>query len=392
MTGDLGAILRAGFAAVPARHRATVRALSRCRTGELGYTHHACPDCAHDEVVPRGCGNRHCPRCQGRLARAWLDRQRAALLDVPYFHVVCTLPHDLLSLCAAAPREIYGLLFAGLAQTLQQLGRERLGGELGFTVVLHTWGQRLNSHPHGHCIVAGGAFDAQGRWHPVKSRRFLFPVGAIAALFRGKFLAGLTRLKERGKLPEPPGGWPRLWKRLGEAKKWVAYCKPPFAGPESVLAYMSNYTHRVAIAESRIERFDAEAGTVTYRWRDYADAGTQKRETVTTAEFVRRFCRHLLPRSFTKIRHYGILANHARGTQLPLVRAAIAAAQPRTAAQRGTRQGRPKADPPTPQWKPTCAKCGGTRSVCIALILPDGRTIAQPGAARLVLWQNRAPP
>jgi hypothetical protein len=298
--------------------------------------------------------------------------------------VVCTLPHDLLPLCAAVPRQLYALLFEAVAQTLQQLGRERLGGELGLTMILHTWGQRLNLHPHLHCIVAGGALDEQGRWHAVKSPRFLFPVGVIAALFRGKFLAGLTRLKQRGELPAPPGGWPRLWKRLGETKQWVVYCKPPFAGPESVLAYMANYTHRVAIAESRIERFDPVAGTVTYRYRDYADGSAQKHDTVTAEKFVQRFCRHLLPRSFTKIRHYGFLANHARGKQLPRVRAALAAA-PR-------RRKPPKPIPPAPEWKPTCAHCGGTRSVCIALIQPDGRVIALPAAARLVLWQNRAPP
>jgi hypothetical protein len=385
MSGELGAILRAGMAAVPAQHRATVRALTRCRTGELGHTRHACLDCAHDVEVPRGCGNRHCPRCQGRLARAWLQRQSSALLEVAYFHVVCTLPHELLPLCAAAPAALYALLFEACAQALQQLGHERLGGELGLTAVLHTWGQRLNLHPHLHCIVAGGAFDAQGNWHPVKSRQFLFPVGVIAALFRGKFMAGLTRLKSDGSLPEPPGGWPRLWKRLGEAKKWVVYCKPPFAGPESVLAYMSNYTHRVAIAESRIEGVDPAAGTVTYRWRDYADNNAVKRDTLSTEEFMRRFCRHLLPRSFTKIRHYGFLANHARGKQLPRVRAAIAAATPR-------RRKPPPPLPPPPDWKPACAHCGGTRMACLAVVHADGRTVMLPAAARLVLWQNRAPP
>lgn len=394
MTGDLGAILRAGFAAVPARHHAAVRALTRCRTGELGHTRHACPDCGHDEVIPRGCGNRHCPRCQGRLSRAWLSRQRAALLDVPYFHVVGTLPHALLPLCALAPRPLYALLFEAFAQTLQQLGRERLGGELALTLILHTWGQRLNLHPHLHGIVPGGALDERGRWHRVKSRRFLLPVGVVAAVFRGKFLAGLTRLKEKGALPEPPGGWPKLWKRLGEAKKWVVYCKPPFAGPESVLAYIANYTHRVAISESRIERFDAQAGTVAFRYRDYrvkapahatgASGDAQKVETVATEEFVRRFCRHLLPRSFTKIRHYGFLANHARKRELPRVREAIA---------KTTRRRKPPAPlPPAPEWKPACPHCGGTRSVCIAAILPDGRTIALPAAARLVLWSTRAPP
>ena len=405
MTGDLGAILRAGFAAVPARHRATARALMGCRTGELGHTRHACPDCGHDELVPRGCGNRHCPRCQGRLARTWLARQRAALLDVPYFHVVGTLPHALLPLCAMAPRELYALLFAAFAQTLRQLGRERLGGELGATMVLHTWGQRLNLHPHLHAIVAGGALDEQGRWHRAKSRGFLLPVGVVAAVFRGKFMAGLTRLKERGAVPEPPGGWPKLWRELGEAKTWVVYCKPPFAGPESVLAYLSNYTHRVAISERRIERFDAAAGTVAFRYRDYrvkahahatgrvkagacatgAEDGAQKVETLATEEFVRRFCRHLLPRSFTKIRHYGFLANHARKRELPRVREALARTSRR-------RKAPPPLATPAPEWKPACPHCGGTRSVCLATVLPDGRVIALPAAARLVLWQTRAPP
>ena len=393
MSGELGAILRAGFAAVPARHHATVRALTRCRTGELGHTHHACPDCGHGELVPRGCGNRHCPRCQGRLARAWLERQRAALLEVPYFHVVGTLPHALLPLCAVAPRELYALLFATFAQTLQQLGRERLGGELGLTMVLHTWGQRLGLHPHLHAIVAGGALDAQGRWHRVKSRRFLLPVGVVAAVFRGKFLAGLTRLKERGAVPAPPGGWPKLWRELGAAKKWVVYCKPPFAGPESVLAYLSNYTHRVAIAESRLERYDPVADTVTFRYRDYrVKAGAHaagadpaiKHETLATKEFVRRFCRHLLPRSFTKIRHYGFLANHARPRELPRVRAALA--------KTTRRRTSPPVPPAAPQWKPQCPHCGGPNTVCAALVLPSGKTIVLPAAARLVLWSPRAPP
>lgn len=383
MTGDLGAILRAGFAAVPLRHHATVRALMRCGTGELGHAHTLCPDCGHGEAVPRGCGNRHCPHCQGRLARAWLERQRAALLDAPYFHVVGTLPHALLPLCAAAPRELYALLFAAFAQALQQLGRERLGGELGLTMVLHTWGQRLGLHPHLHAIVAGGALDEQGRWHRVKSRRFLLPVGVIAAVFRGKFLAGLTRLKDRGEVPAPPGGWPKLWRALGEAKKWVVYCKPPFAGPESVLAYLSNYTHRVAISERRIEHFDPQAGTVRFHYRDYADNGARKHETLATAEFVRRFCRHLLPRSFTKIRHYGFLANHARTRELPRVRAAIAKA--------GRRKVPPPVPPPEPQWKPKCPHCGGSATVCAALVLPGGKTIMLPAAARLVLWSPRAP-
>jgi len=379
MSGELGAILRAGWSAVPVRHAGTVRALMRCRTGELGHTVHACPDCGHAETAPRGCGNRHCPRCQGRLARAWLERQQADLLNAPYFHVVCTLPHALLPLCVIAPRELYALLFDAAAQTLLRLGRERLGGTLGLTAILHTWGQRLTLHPHVHLIVTGGALDAHGHWRRVKSRQYLFPVGVMAAIFRGKFLAGLTALQQRGAVPAPPQGWPKLWQQLGAAKRWGVYCKRPFAGPESVLAYLANYTHRVAISERRIERHDAQ--TVTFRYRDYAAGGVEKRETLPVATFVRRFCQHLLPRSFTKIRHYGLLANHARKQQIPRVRAALA---------RRRRRGPPPATPAP--WRPVCARCGGAHPVCVALLQPDGRTVVLPAAARLVLRCSRAPP
>ena len=403
MSGELGAILRAGLAHVPPEHRGTVRALVRCRTGELGHSVHLCPDCGHQEDVPRGCGNRHCPRCQGRLARAWLARQQRDLLATPYFHVVFTLPHALLPLCVAASRELYTLLFEAAAHTLLRLGRERLGGTLGITAILHTWGQQLNLHPHLHLIVTGGALDAQERWHRVKSRRYLFPVGVMGAIFRGRFLAGLTKLKDGDELSAPPGGWPGLWKKLGDARSWVVYSKPPFAGPESVLSYLANYTHRVAISEKRIERFDETAGTVTFRYRDYrvkaaarggggdADPAV-KRLTLPVAQFVTRFCRHLLPRSFTKIRHYGILANPARKKQIPRVRAALARAR------RRNRRLTPAA--PAGEWRPACPKCGRTRSLCVALVLPDGRTIELPAAARLVLLSGasrvdprpRAPP
>lgn len=216
---------------------------------------------------------RHCPRCQGRLARAWLERQQADLLDTAYFHAVFTLPHALLPLCVARPKELCGLLFDAAAQTLLRLGRERLGGTLGVTMVLHTWGQLLNLHPHLHAIVTGGALDEAGRWHAGKRRGYLFPLGVMSAIFRGKFLAGLTALKEKGAAPAPPGGWPKRWKSPG-ASPWVVYCKRPFAGPEQVLSYLANYTHRVAISERRIVAHDEKARTVTFRWRGYRVKGS----------------------------------------------------------------------------------------------------------------------
>jgi Putative transposase/Transposase zinc-binding domain len=372
VSGELGALLRTfldshlATHAVPADQRRILRALARCGTGELGYADYHCPDCDRIEHVPRGCGNRHCPRCQGRLARAWLERQQAALLDTAYFHAVFTLPHALLPLCVARPAELYRLLFDAAAQTLLRLGRERLGGTVGLTAVLHTWGQPLNLHPHLHVIVTGGALDSADHWHAAKRRGYLFPLGVMSAIFRGKFLAGLTVLKVSGAVPAPPGGWPKLWQTLGRSP-WVVYCKRPFAGPEQVLSYLSNYTHRVAISERRIVACDAQARTVTFRWRDYRCGGAPRSESIDADRFLRRFRRHLLPRGFTKVRHYGLLANHARSRLVPLARAAI-----------GTRDLPPPKQAPAsaPAWPPPCVDCGGSHVRCCGFVLPNGHYIA----------------
>jgi hypothetical protein len=370
--GKLGAILRASLDhhlathRVPAHEARILRLLAQCGTGELGFAEYVCPDCARVEAIPRGCGNRHCPRCQGRLARAWFAHQQTDLLDTTYYHAVFTLPHALLPLCVARPAELYRLLFDAAAQTLLRLGHERLGGTVGLSMVLHTWGQLLNLHPHLHAIVTGGALDAAGHWHPGKRRGYLFPVGVMSAIFRGKFLAGLTALKEKGAVPAPPGGWPKLWQTLGQSQ-WVVYCKRPFAGPEQVLAYLANYTHRVAISERRLVAFDETARTVTFRWRDYrlTGAAAVKLQTLPVDEFLRRFRRHLLPRGFTKVRHYGLLANHARKARLPVARTAIA--------RLGRRRRPPKAPAAPTAWPPPCAHCGGTAVHCRAIVDPGGR-------------------
>jgi len=400
VSGELGALLRAFLDShlathrVPADERRILRALARCGTEELGWAEYACTDCSEIERVPRGCGNRHCPRCQGRLARAWLERQEADLIDAPYFHAVFTIPHALLPLCVARPAELYRLLMDAAAQTLLRLGLERLGGRLGLTMVLHTWGQLLNLHPHVHVIVPGGVLDANGRWRAVKSPRYLFPLGVMSAIFRGKFLAGLTALKERGAVPEPPGGWPKLWKTIGRSQ-WNVYCKRPFAGPQQVLSYLSNYTHRVAISERRMVAMDTAARTVSFRWRDYrvkgsahaagANGNAIKLCTLPADEFLERFRRHLLPRGFTKVRHYGLLANNVRRVLIPQARAAIAA-RPGRKSKRPT-DGKPAATPDAAL--PTCPHCGGKNVSFVALVLPSGRRIK---ARAPIVARVREPP
>lgn len=421
MSGELGAILQTfldehlATHAVPAHERKILRALARCGTGELGYADYHCPDCDRVERVPRSCGNRHCPRCQGRLAHAWRERQEAALLATRYFHAVFTLPHALLPLCAARPAALYRLLFDAAAETLLQLGRERLGGTPGLTAVLHTWGQQLNRHPHLHAIVTGGALDAAGHWHAAKRAGYLFPLGTMGALFRGKFLAGLNALKAAGAVPAPPAGWPQLWKKIGHSP-WVVYCKKPFAGPAQVLAYLANYTHRVALSERRIVAVDEAARTVTFRWRDYRVKGSahaagrvqggppgaaQKLCTLDADEFLRRFRRHLLPHRFTKIRHYGLLANAARTRLVPRARAALAALTPakkkREAASTHAGQNDGALPPPAdaPPWPPPCAHCGGTRVAFLGLTLASGTAVAGravPAAVAVGAAVGREPP
>jgi hypothetical protein len=375
VSGELGELLRTFLDShldshrVPAEQRRILRTLARCGTGELGWTEYQCGDCGATEHIPRSCGNRHCPRCQGRLARAWLERQQADLLYVPYFHVVFTVPHQLLPLCVARPAELYRLLMDAAAQTLLRLGRERLGGTLGLTLVLHTWGQLLNLHPHVHLIVTGGALGPAGRWRRVRSRRYLFPVGVMSTIFRGKFLAGLTALKEENKVPAPPKGWPHLWKTLG-ASTWNVYCKRPFAGPQQVLSYLSNYTHRVAISERRIEAINPAARTVTFRWRDYREkdsARALQRRQMPADEFLCRFCQHLLPRGFTKIRHYGLLANNARPRLIPQARLAIGSTQ--------HKPRRPITSAASETASPPCPHCGKCELHFVGLLLANGRRI-----------------
>jgi DNA-directed RNA polymerase subunit RPC12/RpoP len=321
-----------GHTLLPAQWK-VLRAILACRTPALGAHGYRCADCGREHVQLHSCRNRHCPRCQGSLAAAWLDKQARALLPVPYFHLVFTLPHGLNPLVRQNRAVLYKLLFDSAAQTLLQFGRRRLGGQIGLTAVLHTWGQTLTDHYHVHCIVTGGAWADPG-WRSA-SPHYLFPVKALSKVFRGKFCSGLEQLLSTGRLElhgelQPLAQSPGQGRLLREAvrTKWVVYAKRPFAGPRQLLTYLSLYTHRVAISERRLLSLNPAQGSVSVSYKDYADGAQRKTMTLALDEFMRRFLLHLLPRRFVKIRHYGILGNHGRDARLERIRALLSAPRP----------------------------------------------------------------
>jgi len=317
----LGAALRVSRPPLSPHHWKILNVLLACRTPQLGGHRYRCEHCGAKHFVPHGCGNRHCPDCQARQAAEWLERQEALLLPVPYFHAVFTLSHALNPLVQQNRRALYNLLFHSAAQTLLTFGRNNLGVQLGLTLVLHTWSQTLLDHYHVHCIVTGGGFQIQGGGWKSVDPKFLFPVVALGQVFRAKFCEGLQRLFAKGEL-EFHGQQAHLAQRApfqalvrqATAKSWNVYVKRPFAGPKQVLGYLSRYTHRVAIGSRRLLQLDEAAGTIQLAYKDRRPKGREvsRRMRLELPEFLRRFCLHLLPERFVKIRHYGLLANRGR--------------------------------------------------------------------------------
>jgi len=354
-----------------ATQRQALRDLALCRTAALGGHVEQCLDCGHERIAYNSCRNRHCPKCQALARAQWLDRQAQHLLPVEYHHVVFTLPAELSALALANPAILYDLLLRSAAATLREVSAnpKRLGAAVGVLMVLHTWGQNLHHHPHVHGVVSGGGLscdragkiDASPCWRACRPGFFL-PVRVLSRVFRGKFLAGLGALLDQGRLALP-GPWARLnqppdrraWRAKLYATDWVVYAKRPFGGPAQVLKYLARYTHRLAISNSRL--LDLRDGQVTFRYKDYADDHRQKTMTLIADEFLRRFVQHVLPKSFVKIRHYGLLANAHREARLALCRrlllvATVAAALPEAEAVR--------VEPAQPRC---CPRCGGTRLV-----------------------------
>ena len=323
-----GMAFRAAHRLCAIQHRA-LRAIERCRTAALGGELRQCDACGKRRYVYHSCRNRHCPKCQTLAKERWLAARRAELLPVPYYHLVFTLPHELNALAQGNPRALYAMLFAAASETLIEFAANPrwLGGEIAATLVLHTWGQRLDQHLHVHGLVAAGALDPQGQW--VHSRRgFLFPVKALSIVFRAKFLAALGSALALGELKLSGGTAALAESRAQRAllatlrqPPWVVYAKRPFAGPEHVLEYLGRYTHRTAISNERLVSQDA--GVVRFRYKDYAHGNGRKVMSLDAVEFLRRFALHVLPRGFNRIRHYGLLANRNKRALLAQARAAL---------------------------------------------------------------------
>ncbi|HWI54367.1 MAG TPA: IS91 family transposase [Desulfobacteria bacterium] len=305
------------------QHKA-MSAIRKCRTSELGGHRDVCESCGNIRISYNSCRNRHCPKCQALAKERWINNQTSNLLNIGYFHVVFTIP-DTLNLTVYQNQEtLYALLFKSVAQTLTELSTDKkyLGARIGFTSVLHTWGQNLMHHPHIHCIVPAGGLSSLGKW--VNSRKkFFIPVKVLSRKFRGKFLYHLKQLYYQNKL-EFHGSQKYLandqeFEKLLSSlysKEWIVYCKPPFRNASCVVEYLGRYTHRVAISNSRI--VSMKDGNVTFKWRDYKDSSKSKLMTLTAEEFIRRFLIHILPSGFMKIRHYGLLGNRNRNSKLKI--------------------------------------------------------------------------
>jgi hypothetical protein len=337
-------------------------AIEACRTAALGGHVEACSDCGYQRIAYNSCRNRHCPRCQGAAARTWLEAQEANLLPVGYFHVVFTLPAQVADIAFHNKALIYDLLFKAASETMLTIAADpkHLGVRIGITAVLHSWGSAMTHHPHIHMIVPGGGLTQDGRW--ISSRpAFLLPVRVLGALFRRLFLTRLLDLHNAGKLVFF-GTLAGLSDRRTfirhltpvRKKRWVVYAKAPFAGPEAVLAYLSRYTHRVAISNSRLIAFDGNE--VAFRYKNYRCSGAERQQVMTLAaeEFIRRFLIHILPRGFHRIRHYGLLAGSARKDCLAQARDMLGGAPA---------PDEPPAAETAPDPCPPCPCCGGTMMI-----------------------------
>ena len=391
---ELAAVVRACAAEYRRQHglsgneERVLRAVAACRTEAMGGHVSACSNCNREHYCFHSCRNRHCPKCQSRAKEHWLDRQRAQLLPVPYFHVVFTLPHDLNGLIRLNARLLYGLLFDTAAQTLQGFADNPrwLGGKLGVTLVLHTWSQTLMHHPHVHGLVTGGALRPTGQWQSAKPG-FLFPVHALSRVFKAKYLDALHTLRQRALLKLPAqlvsdSAWRVFIDSLRQIN-WVVYLKPPLAGAEQVLQYLARYTHRVAISNERL--ISVTDATVSFRYRPPHGSARHENKILRlpSEEFLRRFLQHVLPSGFKRIRHYGLTANRNKAVNRTACRAVLQAPSPTLPAPESARAFLLRV---TGQDAARCRHCQQGTLVPIRHLprpvrLPDLRATGPPAAA-----------
>lgn len=301
---------------LPANVQKALYSIQYCKTASLGGHIYECDKCGETTIAYNSCRNRHCPKCQTYAKELWIYERSKSLLPIHYFHIVFTIPEQLNSLVLFNQKELYSILFTSVSETLLELAKDKkyLGADIGFTSILHTWGQNLMNHPHIHCIVPGGGLSLdKTKW--IKSKKkFFIPVKVLSRKFRGKFLYYLNKLYLNNKLTFPKSiselNSRNIFNEFKDSlykKEWIVYSKAPFSSAEYVLQYLGRYTHRVAISDNRIIKVDEN--NVSFRWRDYKDNNKQKLMTLKANEFIRRFTMHILPDRFVKIRHYGILGN-----------------------------------------------------------------------------------
>ena len=359
-------------------------AIEQCRTAALGGHVVRCEDCASEQVSYNSCRNRHCPKCQSAAAKRWLEARQVDLLPVEYYHVVFTLPAPIADLAYQNKTELYGLLFDVAAEVLQTIAADRkhLGARIGATLVLHTWGSALTHHPHVHGIVPGGGLAPDGKSWIACRPGFFLPVRVLSRLMRRRFVEELLHLHQTGKLrffgalaALADTAKFRQWLAPMRQCEWVVYAKRPFAGPQAVLAYLSRYTHRVAISNSRLFAMD-ERG-VSFGWKDYRAKGRTRHKTMTLApeEFMRRFLLHVLPSGFHRIRHYGLLANGTRKSCLALARQLLQVTPEQTVIHETENTAQAQPEPrTTPAF--VCRHCG--KAMAILQCFVRGQTIRAP--------------
>lgn len=356
-TIHLADILNQGLSHYQMTHKMSVQQkrvcahIQSCRTGELGYQNWQCDQCGHQTQIGCSCRDRHCPRCQGQTTETWVEKQSESLLPCSYFHLVFTLPHELNLIAQYNPKPLYQSLFKAVWQTLNKFANNRKHGQLGMTCVLHTWGQNLSQHIHLHCLIPAGHLNSKQHWQAI-NKNYLYPVKALSRVFKGKMLAELKAQSVN-------------LKGIGLPKKWCVYAKPCLSHSQQLLNYLARYTRKGMMSESRLVKHTSHS--VSFKYKDYRDNNQNKVMTLDTAEFIRRYLQHILPKGLMRIRHYGFLANACRRRKVKSIKA-----QCKTGT---TDKVKPKPDKET-SWP--CTECELGVLKLVNIVLPARKSIASP--------------